>query len=209
MMTARAEFALALALDLVGGAGALLAGVRAWQTIVTARGPRLLDDTLSVSGRTVDATPTALALVALAGAVAVIATHGVLRRVIGVVVGLAGAAIVWRAAGGFGAVSVDRARDLVRDKHPSAASTTAVPHITTSAVWPALTLLCGVVVLAAGALVAVRGGRWSAMSTRYESPAAQADPDTLARQRARADAALWSALDRGDDPTESDPRDTR
>jgi hypothetical protein len=36
----------------------------------------------------------------------------------------------------------------------------------------------------------------------------QADPDAVAVRRARADAALWSALDRGDDPTERDPRDT-
>ena len=64
------------------------------------RGAQFLDDMLPVTGRTVDAAPTAMALVALAGVVAVIATRGVARRVVGAVIALAGAGIVWRAAGG-------------------------------------------------------------------------------------------------------------
>jgi uncharacterized membrane protein (TIGR02234 family) len=207
-VSSRVQFALALLLDVLGSAGILLIATRDWQTIRTPRSAQFLDDTLQVSGRTIDAAPTALALVALAGAVAVIATRGIVRRVIGAVITVAGAGVVWRAIVAASAVDVARARDLVRDKHPSAASTTAVPSVTTHAVWPILTVVCGCVVLLAGVLVAAFGGRWTGMSIRYESPAAQADPEEAARRRARADAAMWTALDRGDDPTERDPRDT-
>jgi hypothetical protein len=46
------------------------------------------------------------------------------------------------------------------------------------------------------------------MSARYESTAAQADESVEAREtaRQRAAATLWTALDRGDDPTAA-PRD--
>src|SRR4051812_39543684 len=92
-----ALFAAALLLDLVGAAGALLVATRHWQTITTPRPAPLHDDVLGLSGRTVDAAPTALALVALAGVVAVLATRGVVRRVVGGVLTLAGLALLWRA----------------------------------------------------------------------------------------------------------------
>jgi uncharacterized membrane protein (TIGR02234 family) len=203
----RLQFLLALLLDVLGTAGVLLVGTCDWQTIVTPRSGQFLDDTLQVTGRTVDAAPTALSLVALAGAVAVIATRGVARRVVGVVIALAGIGIVWRAVAAMSAVSTSRARDLVRDKHPSAASTTAVPEISAHAGWAVLTMVCAVLVVAAGVLIALYGGRWTGMSTRYESPAVQHDPDAVAARRARADAAMWTALDRGDDPTDRDPRE--
>lgn len=206
-MSPRLQFVLALLLDVLGAAGVLLVATRDWQTIVTPRPGEFLDDTLQVSGRTIDGAPTALALVALAGAVAVIATRGIARRIVGAVVLLAGAAIVWRAAMAAAAVSTSRARDLVRDKHPSAASTTAVPIVSAHVGWAVLTIVGAVLVIAAGALVAAYGARWTGMSLRYESPAVQADPDAIAARRARADAAMWTALDRGDDPTDRDPRE--
>ena len=69
-MTGRRVFAAALALDLVGGAVALLVGSRPWQTAVTRRQRPLADTVLHISGRTVDGAPTALAVVGLAGIVA-------------------------------------------------------------------------------------------------------------------------------------------
>jgi uncharacterized membrane protein (TIGR02234 family) len=206
-MSGRAQFLLALALDVLGTAGVLLLATRDWQTILTTRDSQFLDDTLQVTGRTIDSAPTAMALVALAGAVAVIATRGSVRRVVGAVVALAGIGIVWRSIGAMATLSASRARDLVRDHHPTVTSAT-VPRVTTHDTWAVLTIGCAVLVFAAGVLVAGYGARWTGMSTRYESPAVQGDPDAVAVRRARADAALWSALDRGDDPTERDPRDT-
>ena len=206
-MSARVQFVLALVLDVLGTAGVLLIGTREWQTVVTVRGAQFADDTLSVPGRTVDSAPTAMALVALAGAVAVIATRGLVRRVVGAVIALAGAGIVWRAVTAMSAVSASRARELVREKHPSVTSTTA-PHVSTHGGWALLTIGCALLVVVGGVLVAAFGDRWTNMSARYESPAVQADPEAIAARRARADAAMWTALDRGDDPTARDPRDT-
>lgn len=189
-------FGLALLLDLLGAAGVLLVATRTWQTVTTPRPAPLHDDLLKLSGRTVDAAPTALGLVALAGVVAVLATRGLVRRVVGVALGVAGAALVWRAIASASAVSTSRARALVSEHHQTVDVSAATPRIETHAVWPAVTIACALLVLASGALVAWRGHRWQAMSTRYETPheekAAQAKTATM----------LWTALDRGDDPTD-------
>jgi uncharacterized membrane protein (TIGR02234 family) len=189
-------FAVALLLQLLGAGGALLVAVRTWQTVITPRPAPSHDDVLHLSGRTVDAAPTALALVALAGVVAVLATRGVVRRGVGAVLAVVGAGLVWRAIASSGAVSTQRARDVVTAHHPTVNAAAVVPRIETSAVWPALTAACGVLVLLAGALTAWRGHTWQVMSARYEAPA---DPQ---QQQAKAATALWTALDRGEDPTD-------
>ena len=195
-MNRSALFAAALLLDVIGAAGALLAGTRHWQTITTPRPAPLRDDVLEVSGRTVDTAPTALALVALAGVVAVLATRGVVRRVVGGVLTLAGLGLIWRAIASAGAVSTNRARSLVSDHHTTVDVSATVPHIATHPVWATLTVVAGVLVAVSGALIAWRGHHWQVMSARYETPPTQeSDP-------ARTAATLWSKLDRGEDPTD-------
>jgi uncharacterized membrane protein (TIGR02234 family) len=194
-----AEFAAVFVLDLLGAAGALLAATRTWQVVRVRQPPPLPDEVLSVSGRTVDAAVTALAVVALAGVVALLATRGVARRIVGVVVALVGVGMIWRAALATAAIGATRARALVREHHPGVSLVgAAAPHVSTSAIWAALTIACGALVTFAGAWAGLRGNRWSTMSARYESRAAAADPDAA---RARAATSMWNALDRGDDPT--------
>lgn len=188
-------FAAALLLDLLGAGGALLVSQQSWQTVTTPRAAPLPADVLALSGRTVDAAPTALALVALAGVVAVLATRGAVRQVVGGVLAVAGAGLGWRAAASAGAIGVDRARALVTSHHQTVNAAAVVPRIATHPVWPALTAACGVLVLASGVFVAWRGQRWQAMSARYETPAVRAEDP------AKAAATLWTALDRGEDPT--------
>lgn len=201
-MRGRAEFAVALLLDLIGAAVVLLVATREWQTITTVRTRPFATDVLAVSGRTVDSASTALALVALAGVVAVLATRGVVRRGVGVLIALAGAGIIFGSALAMSAVSVQRARDLVRAKHEVVGNTTAVSrHVSTHVGWAALSITGGVLVLCGGVLVAWRGARWAAMSTRYEPPDSGARP--------KADARLWTALERGEDPTADAPDDPR
>jgi uncharacterized membrane protein (TIGR02234 family) len=192
----RRLFAAALVADLVGAAGALLIALRTWQTITTPRPAPLHADVLDVTGRSVDAASTALALVALAGVVAVLATRGLARRIVGAVLALAGAAMVWRALGSAGAVSRTRARSFVADHHRTVDVNGVVPHVATHAVWPVLSAVCGVLVFAAGVVTAWRGHEWRGMSARYESQPAQAEPGGE-----RPATALWTALDRGEDPT--------
>src|SRR4051794_3484302 len=187
-------FTLALLFDVAGAAGALLISLRHWQTISLERPVPLHEVVFGVPGRTIDSAPTAFALVALAGVVAVLATRGFVRRLIGGVLVVAGAGLVWRALASAAAVSSGRARLLVADKRSSVDLTGLTPHASAHPLWPALTVLCGLSVTAAGVLLAWRGHHWQVMSARYEAP----DPE---RDRARAATTMWSALDRGEDPT--------
>jgi uncharacterized membrane protein (TIGR02234 family) len=207
-MRSRAEFALALVLDLLGAAAALLIARRSWQTARTPRPRPLADDVLRISGHTLDTAATALGLVALAGVVAVLATRGLARRAIGVMLALAGALLVWRSLSGLTAASAARIRSLVQAKHSGVGFDAAlVPHVTVHAGWPVLSALCGVLVLVAGVLIALRGHRWGTMSRRYDAPSGPVSAEDVSAARARADASMWTALDRGADPTAERPAD--
>jgi len=63
-------------------------------------------------------------------------------------------------------------------------------------VWPVLAALGGLLIVLAGALTIGCGSAWTGLSGRYEHPQPAAGP--------QHDARLWSALDRGIDPT-ADP----
>lgn len=190
-MSGGARLGGALGLVLLGGAGALLASGRAWQTVTAPRPRPFTDEVVAVSGRTLEPAVAALGVVALAGVVAVLATRGVARRAVGVVLAAAAIAMAWPAIAGFRTVSAQRARSLVSDAHTAAGLDPAhPPRAAVHLVWPALTLLCALAVLAGGIAVAMWGHRWLVMSARYEAPAPQ-----------RANATLWSDLDRGHDPT--------
>jgi uncharacterized membrane protein (TIGR02234 family) len=197
-VNARAQFSVALALQLVGAGVVLLVSTREWQTITTPRvgqGPAVL----RVSGRTLDNASLALGLVGLAGVVAILATQRLVRRMIGALVALAGAGIVLRSASSISAVGASRARDLVREHQPRVTlSDTVVPHVTTHAIWGVLSIVAALLVVAAGLLIAVLGGHWATMSARYERATAEPDPE---QARILADRSLWNALDRGEDPT--------
>jgi len=207
----RGEYALALLFDLVGAGAALLISTRHWQSVLTPRPRPFRDDLLQVAGRTVDAAPTALALVALAGVIAILATRSWARRVVGVVVALAGVGLIWRSLTGLQAIGVSRARSLVEDKHPGVQLGSAIPGVSVHSGWAVLSCICGALVLLGGGLVAWRGHRWGAMSAKYEAPGGDGQAagrhdsaEDLERARLRADASMWSALDRGDDPTNHD-----
>jgi uncharacterized membrane protein (TIGR02234 family) len=208
-MLGRAGFVVALLVEIVGAALVLLVATRDWQTITTVRARPFSADVLGVSGRTLDGAPTALALVALAGVVAVLATKGLVRRVIGALVALAGVGIMWRSIAAAPPVGTARAAGLVRAKHETVgASAVVTQHVASHPGWAVLSAVGGLLVLVAGVLVAWHGGRWGAMSARYERPAGSGvearpehGPEDIERNRARADAALWTALERGDDPT--------
>ena len=194
-MTRYRAFALALLLDLIGAGGALLVSAREWQTLRVRRPAPLHDVVLGVSGRTVDSAPTALALVALAGVVAVLATRRVARRLVGAVLVVAGVGLAWRAVRAADAVGDGRARTLLAEQRRSVDLTGLHPKVVTHGVWPVLTVLAALLVIGGGALVAWRGAQWQAMSRRYDAP----DPE---QQSARTATTMWTALDRGQDPTE-------
>jgi uncharacterized membrane protein (TIGR02234 family) len=137
----------------------------------------------SVTGRDVAGVVEAVALLALAAVVAIPATRGRGRVVTGVLVAAGGVACA------VGAVAArSSARSHVLRALPAGASVSTDP-------WWVVALVGGVLLAAVGGVVAVRGPSWSALSTRYEAPAARR------QRRPPGDAGTWDALDRGEDPT--------
>jgi Tryptophan-associated transmembrane protein (Trp_oprn_chp) len=140
-MTARRELATVILTDAAGAALVLFAGSRVWLHVATQRPAPLPPLVETRTGAALHPWLTALALVALAGAGALLATRGALRQVVGVLMALCGAA--------------------------AAATAAAAAHPTG---WPLLAAGGGVLILAAGVAAAIRGGRWPAMGTRYDRP---------------------------------------
>ena len=191
-MRARAEFGVALLLLLLGAGAALLISTRTWQTVTVVR-TGLVSVHLDLTGRTVDGAGTALALAALAAIVALLATRGVARQVIGALVTCLGVATIWRAVEAADAVDAARARSLLRDRHHGVVLDAAAPRVDVHGVWPWLAVVSGVLITASGLLVLLRGRQWQGLAARYRPPTGTDD--------ASGDLAMWKALDRGDDPT--------
>ena len=186
----RLTFAAALLGLVIGGALALFASGRSWQTVTAHRARPLADDVLEVTGRTLHPAVIGLAVVALAGVVGILASRGIARRIIGAV-------LVIAAVTALHAISSEHARSALRDAQTGVGldagrAVTVAVH----PVWPVLAALGGLLIVLAGALTIGYGAAWTGLSGRYEHPQPAAGP--------QHDARLWSALDRGIDPT-ADP----
>lgn len=135
---------------------------------------------------------TPVALAGLAGVVAVLATQGVGRRLVGALVALcgAGAAVAtWTALRGANVTGWLSEQNALR-------GVTDVPWEVVP-VWPVVAAAGAVLMVAGGVVAIVRGPGWAGMSARYERDSAQG-----AQAQVKDDKALWDALDRGDDPTD-------
>ena len=193
------SLALMLLCSIGGAAVVLVAAGQTW-----ARGSAAFQSSLikvSATGSETSGLPSALALVGLASAVAVFAVRGVARKVLGLLLALAGAGALVSAlvsATGSGALDDRAARAVGLTR----ATATGVGHTG----WPWAAALGGLLLLFAGLLVVARGRDWPGMSSRYEAPGA-AGAAAPGRGRAAATpgpetpADLWKALDRGEDPT--------
>ncbi|HJQ43335.1 MAG TPA: Trp biosynthesis-associated membrane protein [Jatrophihabitantaceae bacterium] len=198
-MRSRVEFATALLLDLIGGGAALLISTRHWQTVHIDREPPLPDHTLEITGRHLDNAPTAVAVVALAGVVAVIAVKGLARNVVGAALALAGVILMWRSLALLDPTSFSWVLHHYQSD-PSVAVGIDTSRPSSHRVWPWLSTVSGLLIVVAGVLIAARGHTWATLSARYEAPTAATQDDDVAR--ARRDASMWQSLDRGDDPTD-------
>ncbi|MER7168392.1 Trp biosynthesis-associated membrane protein [Micromonospora sp. NPDC000207] len=181
----RRELTYAVLLCLAGAGLAFWAATRTWSVEVTAR-PVPLPPLREVrTGVGLVPWVPALALVALAGGGAILATRGRFRRALGGL--LAGTGVAVAVGGGYGLV----------------AGFGGEPNRQ----WPALCLVGGVLVAAGGLFTLARGGRWPAMGARYERRAHQSAPPPPAPEQAgpmtgRRTVEAWDALDRGEDPTD-------
>jgi hypothetical protein len=220
MSAGRRGLAVAVLLCLAGSGLTLYAASRSWTTDVTLRPPPLPPARTARSGGDLLPWLPALAVVALAGSGAVLATRALVRRLVGALLLVLGGGL---ASGGiYGVAAVDRGD--------------------ASAIGPALCVVGGMLVAVAGALTAARGGQWPSMGPRYERPggirrierpAGGAGDDRpggtesaaggavrtdtprpgadgeAGRVEAGGTTAAWEALDRGEDPTDVRPRGPR
>jgi len=149
-----------------------------------------------------------IALVALAGFGATLATQGWLRRVVGVILLVGGLWVAVRAGMAMSAPPADLTGSLVRPADPAGPARLHPAG-------PLLALAGGVLIGLAGALVAAGAGGRRRLGARYDAPTASAaSRATGSGGSATGDDApgstdvgdWWKALDAGADPTVS--RDT-
>ena len=126
----------------------------------------------------------AMPLVVFAGLAGVIGSRRWVRRLIGVVIFLAGGILIW--SGVSTATTLD-----VGDPVPSPDDGVIV---SVAIGYPALAAAAGLIVTIAGVLVVVRGAQWPSLGANYER----------STDRPRD---AWEALDAGIDPTEDSPVD--
>ncbi len=226
----RREYGLALLAGAVGAGLILLAVKQRWAQAVFTPPKPLTAQVVDVSGADLVPLAGALAVAALAGLAAVIATRGVLRRAAGVLLVLFGAgagAAVTTTVTAASVVSVAASRIASPE---SAAASGAVGSTTSGsqggsavvvagaaghavmsgAPWRAAVLAGALLVFLAGLATVLRGSRWPVMSARYDLPgrrgprqAASAPGDRGTPAKRPADSAsMWESLSGGDDPTE-------
>lgn len=177
-----------LGLIVLGGA-AWAAARQPWSVTVIGAG-KLPGSTIETSGA--DAFPPlpALGLVVLASGLGLLASGGLVRRLVGVLAVLASTTGL-----AFSILAV--VRGIAESRRESLAASPAwsdVVALTTSwTAWPLLAAGAFSLAVALGLLVIVCARRWPTMSARFDAPTRQASGDEPAD--------LWKALDDGRDPT--------
>lgn len=189
----RRELGVAVLGCLLGAAVVLFAAGRPWVQAVAVQEPLRVD--LSVTGGALAPVVPACGLVCLAGSVGLLAARAKLRRVVGLILLVAGATAAVGAVAGANPGAGELAERAGAAVGTASATASGVEH----APWPWVAVLGAVLCTAAGLLTFVRAGVWPGMSARYERPDATPPPSPAAT----ADTSLdqWRALDRGEDPT--------
>lgn len=158
----------ALLLCLLGSVLTLLAASRGWTQATIDHGPTLPLERVGRTGQQLEPGLRPLAFVGLAAVAALLATRRWGRTAVGVVVAACGGVIV--------GLSLQHGLHL----------------------WPMVSAVGGVVLLAGGGLAVLRGHRWGGLSEAYRTPGVRAEQVPV------TDKGVWDALDRGEDPT-ADP----
>jgi uncharacterized membrane protein (TIGR02234 family) len=187
--------AVAVLAGLASGGLAFAAARRPWATVeVAAEGlPRVAVETV---GTSVVPWAGALALVVVTGSLALLPTGGRVRQVVAAVVMLASLGVVLACAFAGGALSEQVAEDV----SANAVSTGPAPAADQSP-WRLVAVAAGSAGVGVGAWALTRAASWPVMGSRYEAPAPAAGPRPRLDADEPAEADLWRAMDRGDDPT--------
>lgn len=209
MNSGRREIVAVVGLTVLGSALTLLAAGQPWAHAVVSE-PPLPSQVVDLSGRAVAPLTAALGIAALAAAVAVLASRGRWRIVVGIVIALAGAAIVGTSASlSAGHIQTGSA---LRDRAPAASHRDAAVAVELRP-WRHVAAGGGVMLVGAGLLTIARGRVLATMGRRYDAPttttpAAPSEAAPLPESHpaaqapaARAEADLWEQIERGEDPT--------
>ena len=194
----------AVLLALLGGGVALLGQGRPWATghaalIANTSSPLTLDGGSAAPGAG------ALALVALAGAVALATAGRAVRRVVAALLALTGVALVWLV------VAARRSPQTLRAAIEAATGTTGgttgpADGLLSWTAWPLVAAAGGLLVSVAAVLALRWSGTWQGPSARYEREPAPTGPGPGSTVPGRGGDAggptdPWEALSRGEDPT--------
>jgi uncharacterized membrane protein (TIGR02234 family) len=192
----RRELTATVVAAVVGAGLALISGGRAWAEITAQRRAPLPPVTAVITGSEAAPIVPAAALVLLAAAGALLAVRGLGRVAVGLVMVLAGTGMAWASGRVLAGADVVTTQLRALGVPAGDLSTDVAPG------WPVVAVVAGALGIVAGVLTAVRGGRWPAMGRRYERSGNPGDrtPDGVSDEQ-RASAA-WTALDRGEDPTD-------
>ena len=186
----RRERALAVAGCLAGAAIVLFSSAGTWVSarVQAGAGGEIVAAPLPVewSGGSLAPAASGLALVGLAAAVGVVATRGLGRTVIGLLLAAAGIGILI-VAGGIALDPMAAVRGSEEVEALAPLGNAVILDLTRSA-GPWFATAGGALLVLTGGLLVARGRSWPAMSGRYQG-------------RAAAPADAWDAIERGHDPT--------
>lgn len=187
-----------LVIGLAAASASTFAVSRPWVE-ATARQPGVPTIEATASGADLVPLAGALGVVVLAAFGAVIATRGMVRRSVGLLIVAASVVLV------VAAVQPDAGVTQL-EVGLSAKGWSGGGYTTVDRVWRWVTLGGAVGCAAAGGLVAWFGGRWATMGSRYDAPGAAAETrgaDVLATPADRRETDVWREIDQGRDPTQA------
>lgn len=202
MLRTRARLVSVLSLLLVG-AIALIASTQTWYSVAL---HDVTEHPLTVSGTAAlpVLAPLALAAIAMAAALAIVGRvmrliFGVLTLAIGVLLTALAAPLTFSQPIAAVASTVTEATFISGNSAIASLVNTITPTV-----WPAITLICGVVVCLAGLFILFSSRHWSTTGRRYSGSAA-----TRVTAAGPVDAIDgWDGLSRGIDPTGVGDADT-
>jgi uncharacterized membrane protein (TIGR02234 family) len=196
----RRELTLLIVLGAAGAGLVLLATRQGWAHVTTTAPKPLPASVTTANGQALVPAAGALALAALAGLAAVLATRRMLRRIAGVVLAALGVGIAAAVSAGISAADVVAAASPAVPGGPAAVNGTSIGSTTGGAAggsgqagsalsglpshvvfvafpWRWVALVGALAVIAAGVLLTWRAGRLPVMSSRYEPPKGTAAPE--------------------------------
>jgi uncharacterized membrane protein (TIGR02234 family) len=197
---ARRELTLLIVLGAAGAGLVLLATRQGWAHVTTTAPKPLPASVTTANGQALVPAAGALALAALAGLAAVLATRRTVRRIAGVVLAALGVGIAVAVSAGISAADVVAAASPAVPGGPAAVSGTSIGSTTGGGTggsgqagsalsglpshvvfvafpWRWVALVGALAVIAAGMLLTWRAARLPVMSSRYEPPKGTAAPE--------------------------------